>query len=113
MEKISPDSDEQKKSLMVQRRTILLAVVAGTPADSPILSRIIDEGYLSAVKMWLDDVLQHFVGKSIIEFNVDDHCFTPSQFSCHSRFCGLLAASIILHCKFTCNEERRKRIWYG
>ncbi|GAX15482.1 hypothetical protein FisN_8Lh217 [Fistulifera solaris] len=47
---------------MIQRRTILLAVVAGTPADSPTLSRIIDEGYLSAVKMWLDDVLQHSVG---------------------------------------------------
>jgi hypothetical protein len=87
MEKIGPDSDEQKKNRMIQRRTILLAVVAGTPADSPTLSRIIDEGYLSAVKIWLDDVLQNSVGESIIEIFVDEHCITTSQLSRFSRFC--------------------------
>lgn len=71
---------------MVQRRTILLAVAAGTPADSPTLESVIAEGYLNAVKIWLDDVLQHSVGESIIEYCVDD-IFTVSQLSCPFRFC--------------------------
>lgn len=70
MERITPDCDDQKKTLMIQRRTILLAIVAGTPADSPTLERVIAEGYLNAVKIWLDDVLQNSAGESKIAYCV-------------------------------------------
>lgn len=72
---MTPDSDDMKKNLMVQRRTILLAAVAGTPGDSPALEKIIAEGYLNAVKTWLDDILQHSVGESVIAYCMDDHYF--------------------------------------
>ena len=85
-EKVTPDTDDPKKNLMVQRRSILLAVVAGTPADSPTLEKVLAEGYLNAVKIWLDDVLEHAVGKSITAYCTKDHFAGLSPFL-QSRFC--------------------------
>lgn len=91
MERILPDSDVQKKSLMVQRRTILLAIVAGTPADSPTLERVVAQGYLNAVKIWLDDVLERSIGK----FNFD-YCLHILA-SGSQLVCNLGSVDFLLH----------------
>jgi len=41
-----------------------LAVVGATPPESPSLQRLLEKGYLDAVKNWLDDVLSGSIGKS-------------------------------------------------
>jgi hypothetical protein len=68
-----------------QRRTILLAVVAGTPKSSASLARILSEGFLNSVKQWLDEVLSSAVGECDPQNIVDSitcpdmsHCLIPS-----------------------------------
>lgn len=48
---------ELKKQTLRYRRCILLAVVGGTPIESPSLARIVADGYLNSVKIWLDEIL--------------------------------------------------------
>ena len=39
------------------RRCLVLALVGRTPTETPSLVRIVSDGYLNFVKLWLDDVL--------------------------------------------------------
>jgi hypothetical protein len=48
---------ELKKQTLRYRRCLLLAIVGGTPTESPSLSRIVADGYLNSVKIWLDEIL--------------------------------------------------------
>jgi len=65
VDKIAADTDKAKKAVLEQRRTIVLAVVGGTPTDSPSLSHLLAKGYLDSVKTWLDDILSGLDGKII------------------------------------------------
>lgn len=56
-----PDSPA-RKFILEQRRCILLAIVGTTPPSSPSVSRLLSQGYLSHVKVWLDDILTGSVG---------------------------------------------------
>lgn len=48
---------ELKKQTLRYRRCVLLAVVGGTPIEYPSLARIVADGYLNSVKLWLDEIL--------------------------------------------------------
>jgi hypothetical protein len=62
-EKIPAASDEIKKAVLEQRRAIILAIIGATPDSSPSLERVLSNGYLSGVKVWLDQVLDGSVGE--------------------------------------------------
>jgi hypothetical protein len=55
--------DEKTIKLLVQRRSIILAVVGGTPVDNLMLAAVLNHGYLSTVKVWLEDILNKRVGE--------------------------------------------------
>jgi hypothetical protein len=48
---------ELKKQTLRYRRCVLLAIVGGTPIESQSLARIVADGYLNSVKIWLDEIL--------------------------------------------------------
>jgi hypothetical protein len=48
---------ELKKQTLRYRRCIVLAVVGGTPIEAPSLARLVVNGYLDSVKLWLDEIL--------------------------------------------------------
>ena len=52
---------ETKHAAMAFRRCIILAVVGSTPANSQALERILKNGFLSTVKLWLDQILRNTV----------------------------------------------------
>ena len=54
---IGPTDLELKKQTLRYRRCILLAVVGGTPIETPSLARVVADGYLNSVKLWLDEIL--------------------------------------------------------
>ena len=56
--------DEEKASVLVRRRSILLALCAATPVEATSLRTIIQNGYLTTVKSWLDDILSGSTGES-------------------------------------------------
>ena len=56
-------SDEEKASVLVRRRSILLALCAATPVEAKSLQSIIQNGYLTTVKGWLDDILSGGTGE--------------------------------------------------
>jgi len=55
-------SDEEKASVLVRRRSILLALCAATSVEAKSLQSIIQNGYLMTVKGWLDDILSGSTG---------------------------------------------------
>jgi hypothetical protein len=55
---------ELKKQTLRYRRCIVLAVVGGTPIETPSLSRLVVNGYLDSVKLWLDEILSMPEGAS-------------------------------------------------
>jgi hypothetical protein len=61
---IAGETIESKKEILVSRRCIILALVGSTPIDTNALNIILTEGYLNAVKYWMDDILSGSVGKS-------------------------------------------------
>ena len=58
------DVPETRKAVVAYRRCIILAVVGSTPASSQALERILSNGFLSTVKLWLDQILNGAVGES-------------------------------------------------
>ena len=58
------DLPETRKAVVAYRRCIILAVVGSTPASSQALERILSNGFLSTVKLWLDEILNGAVGES-------------------------------------------------
>lgn len=51
----------KKKAVLEQRRCLILAIVGSTP-PSKVLEKIVDNGYLTTIKVWLDDVLGARIG---------------------------------------------------
>jgi len=49
-------------SILISRRAIILFLVASTPTANAILDTILEDGYLSMVKLWLDDILKGTLG---------------------------------------------------
>jgi len=50
-------SAEIKQKTLDYRRCIILAIVGATPTENPSLELVLSDGYLAAVKLWLDNVL--------------------------------------------------------
>jgi hypothetical protein len=67
---LSSAGDVGKKSVLEQRRCLILAIVGSTSADFPSVSRIISNGYLSHIKVWLDEILKGSVGKLEVDVHV-------------------------------------------
>ena len=63
LSRIPSDSDDTKKSFLQARRAVILAVVQQTK-DTKTLEELVDGGYLNAIKLWLDQILDGTVGKS-------------------------------------------------
>ena len=57
---------EEKVSVVVRRRSILLTICAATPVDAESIQGVIKNGLLTSVKGWLDDCVENAVGKFII-----------------------------------------------
>lgn len=53
-------------AVLAQRRCIILAIVGATPTSNSALESILQAGFLSAVKTWLDDILNGTVGEFIV-----------------------------------------------
>lgn len=78
---IPAPSDELKKATLEQRRCILLAVVGGTPSNSPSLTRVLDKGFLVLVKTWLEDILSGSVGRFFFAYSSTIVCVIVSNLS--------------------------------
>ena len=79
IEKIPGDVDERKKSILAQRRCIILAIVGSTPPTNYSLARILQNGFLSTVKSWLDDILSGNVGELDFHLQVDCSLFPTKR----------------------------------
>jgi len=58
-----PGDPDTKKAVLITRRCIILTLVASTPTENTTLDLILQNGYLSEVKLWMDDILKGFVGE--------------------------------------------------
>lgn len=56
------DKDTQT-AILAQRRCIILAIVGATPSSNSSVALILQAGFLSSVKSWLDDILSGSVGE--------------------------------------------------
>jgi hypothetical protein len=63
-ESVAGDDIERTKAILVSRRCIILALVGSTPVGNTSLDLILQNGYLSSVKLWMDDILSGSVGES-------------------------------------------------
>ena len=59
---VTGDKDTQA-AILVQRRCIILAIVGATPSSNSSLGRILQNGFLSSMKSWLDEILNGTVGE--------------------------------------------------
>jgi hypothetical protein len=57
--------NETKKAILAQRRCIILAFVGATPSSNSSLARVLQNGFLSTVKSWLDDILSGSIGELV------------------------------------------------
>ena len=63
MDSAPGDNEDKKKAVLEQRRAILLTAVSETPSENPTVPKILEDGYLNSVKVWLDEVLNKTVGE--------------------------------------------------
>jgi len=56
------EDTKQRAAVLEQRRCLLLAIIGSTTSSNKALEKIVDNGYLSSVKTWLDDALANRVG---------------------------------------------------
>ena len=63
IERASGSSDDVMKLIVAQRRCVILAIVGSTPSSNGALTNILQSGFLSTVKLWLDDILNGTIGK--------------------------------------------------
>ena len=68
LDSISGDLVESKKAILAQRRCIILAVVGATLSSNITLANVLQIGFLSTVKSWLDDILGGSVGELVVSF---------------------------------------------
>jgi hypothetical protein len=66
---ITGDS-ETRKAILAQRRCIILAFVGATPSSNSSLARVLQNGFLSTVKTWLDDILNGSIGELVLYFHL-------------------------------------------
>lgn len=59
---VSGDKDTQT-AILVQRRCIILAIVGSTPSSNSSLGLVLENGFLSSAKSWLDDILNGSIGE--------------------------------------------------
>mmetsp|Transcript_27438 Transcript_27438/g.65869 ORF Transcript_27438/g.65869 Transcript_27438/m.65869 type:complete len:746 (+) Transcript_27438:1751-3988(+) len=62
MEVVPGSNEEAKIANLVARRSIILALVGSTPEGNTSVDQILANGYLGAVKLWLNDILKGTVG---------------------------------------------------
>ena len=58
-----PGDTNTQMAILAQRRCIILAIVGATPSSNSSLGVIMQSGFLSAIKSWLDDILAGKVGE--------------------------------------------------
>jgi len=51
-----------RNAVLVSRRAIVLTLVGSTPMETTVLHTILQNGYLSVVKIWMDDILKGSIG---------------------------------------------------
>jgi hypothetical protein len=68
IDSLSGDLVESKKAILAQRRCIILAIVGATPSSNTTLASVLENGFLSTVKSWLDDILGGSVGELVFSF---------------------------------------------
>lgn len=61
-----PGDSDTKNKILAQRRCIILAIVGATPSSNTSLALILQNGFLSTVKSWLDDILNGSVGELVL-----------------------------------------------
>lgn len=61
MTELSEGSSTPKETIEF-RRCIILAIVGSTPVENANLKLVLENGYLSTVKTWYDQILQGTVG---------------------------------------------------
>jgi len=54
---------ETQAAILAQRRCVILAIVGSTPASNSSLTFIMESGFLSSVKSWVDAILSGVVGE--------------------------------------------------
>ena len=60
------DADiETRGKVLAQRRCIILAIVGATPSSNSSLHNILQNGFLSTVKSWMNDAMNGSVGKFV------------------------------------------------
>ena len=77
---VSGDLVESKKAVLAQRRCIILAIVGSTPSNNYSLARILQNGFLSKVKSWLDDILNGSVGELVFTIQSEELLSCPVHF---------------------------------
>jgi hypothetical protein len=68
LDSLSGDLVESKKAILSQRRCIILAIVGATPSNNNTLASVLQNGFLSTVKSWLDNILGGSVGELALSF---------------------------------------------
>lgn len=63
VDSVSGDNVETKKAILVARRAMILALIGATPISNSSLDIILQNGYLSTVKKWMDDCVSGSVGE--------------------------------------------------
>uniref|UniRef100_A0A7S4AAD9 RRM domain-containing protein n=2 Tax=Pseudo-nitzschia australis TaxID=44445 RepID=A0A7S4AAD9_9STRA len=60
-ESIAGDSNN-KNAILISRRSTIVTIIGSTPIENSTLDTVLQNGYLGAVKLWMDDILKGTVG---------------------------------------------------
>lgn len=71
-----PADKDTQMAILAQRRCIIIAIVGATPSSNSSLGLILQTGFLSKIKSWLDDILAGKVGESYVAF-LHAECSSP------------------------------------
>lgn len=63
LDSVATEDIERKKAALISRRCLVLALVGSTPSSVSSLDLILQNGYLSSVKAWMDDILGGSLGE--------------------------------------------------
>jgi hypothetical protein len=112
--------NETKKKILSQRRCIILAIVGATPSSNAPLQSILQTGFLSSVKSWMDDILSGSIGEfDVVVLDCPSFPIGRSNklgssilFPDHRRSRSI-AALVDKHYETTCNKICSKEFRYG
>lgn len=112
VDKIPGDGDTTSKlASLEQRRCILLAIMGSTAPDNVGLKRSLERGLLTAVRLWLDEILSGKVGKLLV---VSIDCVGAPSNSRFYRRWGRLAAFLAIEHQWAPSDKghgKRLRPW--